>query len=80
MIHYEIFVSVDGRQGVVRVGSSHPLAKHGTTSAIEYALNLTQACYPDGVVEFDFIKEYALDDEPDVGYVYEPYGAVQTYH
>ena len=80
MIHYEIFVSVDGRKGVVRVGSSPPLAHKGTASAIEYALNLTQMCYPEGVVEFDFIKEYTLDDEPDVGYVYEPYGAVQTYH
>jgi hypothetical protein len=79
MMHYEIFVSVDGQQGVVRVGGSHPLAK-GTASAIEYAMNLTQMCYPDSVVEFDFIKEYKLEDEPDVGYVYEPYGAVQTYH
>jgi len=79
MMHYEIFVSVDGQQGVVRVGSSHPLIK-GTSSAIEHALNLTQMCYPDKVVEFDFIKEYALDDEPDVGYVYEKPTAVPTYH
>ena len=79
MMHYEIFVSVDGQQGVVRVGGSHPLA-NGTASAIEYALNLTQMCYPDKTVEFDFIKEYQLDDEPDVGYVYEQHGSVQTYH
>ena len=79
MMHYEIFVSVDGQQGVVRVGGSHPLA-NGTASAIEYAMNLTQMCYPESMVEFNFIKEYQLEDEPDVGYVYEPYGAVQTYH
>ena len=79
MMHYEIFVSVDGQQGVVRVGGSHPLA-NGTASAIEYALNVTQMCYPEAIVEFDFIKEYELEDEPDVGYVYEPHGVVQTYH
>ena len=80
MMHYEIFISVDGQRGVVRVGSSHPLVRGGSHSAITYALNLTEMCYPDAVVEFDFIKEYTLDDEPDVVYVYEPYGAVQTYH
>lgn len=79
MKHYEIFVSVDGRQGVVRVGGSHPLAK-GTASAIEYALGVTEMCYPEAIIEFDFIKEYDIEDEPDVGYVYEPYGIVQTYH
>ena len=79
MMHYEIFVSVDGHRGVVRVGGSHPLA-NGTASAIEYALNVTQMCYPEAIVEFDFIKEYVLEDEPDVGYVYEPHGVVQTYH
>ena len=79
MMHYEIFVSVDGQRGVVRVVGSHPLA-NGTASAIEYALNVTQMCYPEAIVEFDFIKEYVLEDEPDVGYVYEPHGVVQTYH
>ena len=78
-MHYEIFVSVDGQQGVVRVGGSHPLA-NGTASAIEYALNVTQMCYPEAIVEFDFIKEYVLEDEPDVGYVYEAPTPVQTYH
>ena len=78
-MHYEIFVSVDGQRGVVRVGGSPPLA-NGTASAIEYALNVTQMCYPEAIVEFDFIKEYVLEDEPDVGYVYEPHGVVQTYH
>ena len=80
MIHYEIFISVDGQRGVVRVGSSHPLVRKGTPSAIEYALHLTEMCYPDAIVEFEFIKEYALDDEPDVGYVYEAPTPVQTYH
>ena len=54
MKHYEIFVSVDGQQGVVRVGGSHPLAK-GTASAIEYALNVTQMCYPEAIVELSLI-------------------------
>jgi hypothetical protein len=80
MTHYEIFISVDGQKGVVRVGSSHPLVRGGSHSAITYALNLTEMCYPDAVVEFDFIKEYTLDDEPDVGYVYEAPTAIQTYH
>ena len=80
MTHYEIFISVDGQKGVVRVGSSHPLVRGGSHSAITYALNLTEMCYPDAVGEFDFIKEYTLDDEPDVGYVYEPHGVVQTSH
>jgi len=80
MMHYEIFVSVDGQQGVVRVGGSHPLVANGTASAIEYALGVTKMCYPEAVVEFDFIKEYELEDEPDVGYVYEAPTPVQTYH
>lgn len=80
MMHYEIFVSVDGQQGVVRVGGSHPLVADGTASAIEYALGVTKMCYPEAIIEFDFIKEYELEDEPDVGYVYEPEGMVQTYH
>ena len=80
MTHYEIFISVDGQKGVVRVGSSHPLVRGGSHSAITYALNLTEMCYPDAVVEFDFIKEYTLDDEPDVGYVYEAPTPIQTYH
>ena len=80
MMRYEIFISVDGQRGVVRVGSSHPLVRKGTPSAIEYALHLTEMCYPDAVVEFDFIKEYTIDDEPDVGYVYEAPTPVQTYH
>ena len=79
MMHYEIFVSVDGQRGVVRVGGSHPLA-NDTASAIEYALNITKTCYPEAIVEFDFIKEYELEDEPDVGYVYEAPTPVQTYH
>ena len=55
MKHYEIFVSVDGRQGVVRVGSAHPPVK-GTASAIEYALGVTERWYPEAIVEVDFIK------------------------
>ena len=77
MLHYEIFISVDGQKGVVRVGSSYPPIKD-TSSAINYALELTQSCYPDSKVEFEFIKEYLLDDEPDVGYVFE--NPLRIYH
>ncbi len=80
MKFYEVFVSVDGRKGVVRVSGSLPPIRNGSTSTINYALDLTQSCYPDSKVDFLYVKEYYLEDEPDVGYIYEPDDIVQTYH
>ena len=79
MIHYEVFVSVAEQKGVVRVSYSYPTIMD-SSSAINYALDVTRSCYPDAKVEFLFVKEYLLDSEPDVGYVYEQHPEMPTYH
>ena len=68
--YYHIGLTVDGEHGIVKVDDTYPPVKDGN-SAIEYVLRLAYAVYPKAKVEFDFIKEWTIDPEPEVqGYVH----------
>ena len=68
--YYHIGLTVDGEHGIVKVDDTYPPVNDGN-SAIEYVLRLAHAVYPKAKVEFDFIKEWTIDPEPEVqGYVH----------
>ena len=68
--YYHVGLTVDGEHGIVKVDDTYPPVKDGN-SAINYVIELAHAVYPDSKVEFDFIKEWTIDPEPEVyGYIH----------
>jgi len=57
MSEFHIGLSVDNESGVVSV--SDTILSDGTwEEAVETAMDMAQALYPDAKIEFDFCKEY----------------------
>tara|TARA_R100000773_G_scaffold26228_1_gene22843 strand:+ start:5596 stop:5835 length:240 start_codon:yes stop_codon:yes gene_type:complete len=68
--YYHIGLTVDGEHGIVKVDDTYPSVSDGT-SAIDHVLRTLKAVLPNSKVEFDFIKEWTIDPEPEVhGYIH----------
>ena len=62
MTQYEVGLSVDNQKSIVSItyamlGLSAPVATQWE-EAIQTAMDMAQAIYPDARIEFDFCKEY----------------------
>tara|TARA_R100001443_G_scaffold26617_1_gene39914 strand:+ start:196 stop:480 length:285 start_codon:yes stop_codon:yes gene_type:complete len=63
--YYHIGLTVDGEHGTVIVDDTYPTVTDGT-SAIDHVLRMIKVVYPKSKVEFDFIKEWHIEPEPEV--------------
>ena len=57
MMYWEVGLTVGAERGRVNV---HPqaLEESGWENAVEHALDMAQALYPNKRIEFDYVKEY----------------------
>tara|TARA_R100000742_G_C4279094_1_gene102906 strand:- start:196 stop:453 length:258 start_codon:yes stop_codon:yes gene_type:complete len=74
-MYYEIGLSIEKQPSMVVVDSNSTPVKDWK-EAVEYVLQLAKLIYPNLKTEFDFVKEYEIDDEPsDLGYIFQPQDA-----
>lgn len=74
-MYYEIGVSIEKQPSMVVVDSNSTPVKDWK-EAVEYVLQLAKLIYPNLKTEFDFVKEYEIDDEPsNLGYIFQPQDA-----
>ena len=71
-MYYEIGVSIEKQPSVVTVDSNATPVKDWK-EAVEHVMRLARLFYPNLKTEFDFVKEYEIDDEPsNLGYIFQP--------
>ena len=56
-MYWEIGISIDGVSGVYNV-HPQPLEQSIWNHAVEHAMDMAQALYPNSCVERDFVKEF----------------------
>ena len=63
--YYHIGLTIDGEHGIIKIDDTYPSVSDGT-SAIDHVLRTLKAVLPNSKVEFDFIKEWTIDPEPEL--------------
>ena len=63
--YYHIGLTIDGEHGIIKIDDTYPSVSDGT-SAIDHVLRTLKAVLPNSKVEFDFIKEWHIEPEPQV--------------
>ena len=63
--YYHIGLTIDGEHGIIKIDDTYPSVSDGT-SAIDHVLRTLKAVLPNSKVEFDFIKEWHIEPEPEV--------------
>ena len=59
-MYWEVGIKMDGISGVYNV-HPQPLDKTVWSSAVEHALDMAQALYPQSHIELEFVKEFDGD-------------------
>lgn len=71
-MYYEIGVSVDSVETCVRI-DSNATPVEDWKQAVDFVMAMTREYNPDLTVEFDYVKEYQITDEPkDLGFIFQP--------
>ena len=74
-MYYEIGISIEKQPSMVTVDSNATPVQNWK-EAVEHVLQLAKLIYPNLKTEFDFVKEYEIEDEPsDLGYISQPQDA-----
>ncbi len=69
-MYYEVGLTIGGAKSITTVDTNFIPAKDWK-AAVEYVMSVSKETYPDYDVEFEFVKEYRIEDEPkDLGYVH----------
>ena len=63
--YYHIGLTIDGEHCIIKIDDTYPSVSDGT-SAIDHVLRTLKAVLPNSKVEFDFIKEWHIEPEPEV--------------
>lgn len=77
-MYYEIGLSIEKQPSIIGVDSNATPVKDWK-EAVEHVLELAKLFYPNLTTEFDFVKEYEIEDEPsNLGYIHQPQDANTT--
>lgn len=69
-MYYEVGITIGGAKSITTVDTNFIPAKDWK-DAVDYVMNVSRQSYPSYDVEFDFVKEYNIEDEPkDIGYIH----------
>ena len=69
-MYYEVGLSIGGIESITSVDTNFVPAKDWR-AAVEYVMSVSKETYQSHDVEFEFVKEYRIEDEPkDLGYVF----------
>lgn len=71
-MYYEIGITIDGVESCVYV-DTNATPVDSWKQAVEHVMSLANVYHPQLKTEFDFVKEYEIDDEPkNLGYIFQP--------
>lgn len=60
-MYWEVGIKMDGVSGVYNV-HPQPLAESVWNHAVEHAMDMAQALYPNAHIELEFIKEFETEE------------------
>jgi|TARA_E500000178_G_C16838632_1_gene669504 hypothetical protein len=73
--YYEIGISIEKQPSIVTLDSNATPVKDWK-DAVDHVMRLAKLFYPTFTTEFDFVKEYEIEDEPsNLGYIHQPQDA-----
>ena len=74
-MYYEIGITIDGIESCVYV-DTNATPVDSWKQAVEHVMSLAKVYHPLLKIEFDFIKEYEIENEPkNLGYIFQPQDA-----
>ena len=69
-MYYEVGIKISDAKSIITVDTNYIPAKDWK-QAVDYVRRVSKNEYPDLNVEFEFVKEYNIEDEPtDIGYIH----------
>ena len=74
-MYYEIGITIDGIESCVYV-DTNATPVDSWRQAVDLVMTLAKVYHPQLKIEFDFVKEYEIENEPkNLGYIYQPQDA-----